>query len=147
MIVGMTYKCIMLKIRLMVVLILVLNRISAQNENEVVQFSGALNQFLNVRDFCISKDGSEAFFTIQSPLQDISQIAYITRKDNEWTKPELLPFSDSYMDLEPFLSIDGKRLFLFQTDLWMIPVTRKKTSIFGMWNGPVRKGNGQILKT
>ncbi len=149
MIVGITYKCIMLKIRLMVVLILVLNRVSAQNENEVVQFNGALNQFLNVRDFCISEDGSEAFFTIQSPFQEISQIAYITKDNNEWTKPELLPFSDSYMDLEPFLSIGGKRLFFVSDrplddsssqkkdfDIWYV----ERSGPEGEWSNPKNIG-------
>ncbi|MBN1181488.1 MAG: PD40 domain-containing protein [Bacteroidales bacterium] len=101
----------MLKIRLISVLVFISSGVSAQNENEINQFSNTLNQFLNVRDFSISKDGNEAFFTIQSPFQEISQIAYITKEKNEWTKPELLPFSDSFMYLEPFLSIDGKRLF------------------------------------
>lgn len=101
----------MLKIKLIVVLVFISNWTSAQSENKIVQFNSALNQFLNVRDFCISQDGKEAFFTIQSPFQEISQIVYTIMKNNEWTEPELLPFSDSYMYLEPFLSMDGKRLF------------------------------------
>ena len=95
----------------MILLVLCLNQVIAQNQGEITQFNSALNKFLNVRDFCISENGNEAFFTIQSPLQDISQIAYIKKEGGEWTGPQLMPFSASYMDLEPFLSHDGKRLF------------------------------------
>jgi hypothetical protein len=83
----------------------------AQNENDIKQFDKSLNQFLNVRDFCISKDGDEAFFTIQSPGQEISQLAFIRKENNEWSEPEMLPFCDSYMYLEPFLSFNDNRLF------------------------------------
>jgi len=101
----------MIKIRLVITLIFVTNSILAQDRNEVFQFSRSLNQYLNVRDFSISADGNEAFFTIQSPFQEISQIVYIKKENNEWSEPELMSFSDSFMYLEPFLSVDGKRLF------------------------------------
>ncbi len=101
----------MMKVRFVITLIFVTSSIFAQDSNEVFQFSSSLNQYLNVRDFSISANGNQAFFTIQSPFQEISQIAYIKKENNEWSKPELMPFSDSFMDLEPFLSVDGKRLF------------------------------------
>ncbi|MCR9228226.1 MAG: hypothetical protein NXH90_12465 [Flavobacteriaceae bacterium] len=115
----------------MAVLVLVLNHMSAQNETKITQFNSALNQFLNVRDLCISQDGSQAFFTIQSPLQDISQIAYIKKGNNGWTEPELMSFSSSYMDLEPFLSHDGKRLF-FVSDRPLDDSTKVKKD-FDIW--------------
>ena len=90
------------------IIILISNQLMAQ---KVELFSVKLNIYQNVRDFCISQNNQEAFFTIQSPFQEISQIAYIKKENNEWSKPELMPFSDSFMDLEPFLSVDGKRLF------------------------------------
>lgn len=105
----------MIKIRLVITLIFVTNSILAQDRNEVFQFSNSLNQYLNVRDFSMSANGNEAFFTIQSPFQEISQIAYIKKENNEWSEPELMSFSDSFMYLEPFLSVDGKRL-LFVSD-------------------------------
>jgi hypothetical protein len=100
-----------MKIRLVITLIFVASSTIAQDGNGVFQFSSSLNQYLNVRDFSISANGNEAFFTIQSPFQEISQIAYIKKENKEWSKPELMPFSDSFMYLEPFLSVDGKRLF------------------------------------
>lgn len=115
----------------MILLVLCLNQVIAQNQGEITQFNSALNKFLNVRDFCISENGNEAFFTIQSPLQDISQIAYIKKEDGEWTEPELMPFSTSYMDLEPFLSHDGKRLF-FVSDRPLDDSSKQKKD-FDIW--------------
>jgi hypothetical protein len=100
---------IMIKIRLIIVLIVISNSLSAQNE--IIQFDKKLDQFFNTRDFCISNDGEEAFFTIQSPSTEISQVAFSRKKNKEWLEPELLPFCDSYMYLEPFLSRNGNRLF------------------------------------
>lgn len=97
--------------KFVILLIFISNLLIAQNPSEIKQFDNALNEFINVRDFCISKDGNEAFFTLQSPNQEISQLAYIKKTANEWSKPELLPFCDSYMYLEPFLSFNNNRLF------------------------------------
>lgn len=101
----------MLKIRFIIVLVFISNGLWAQSTNEVVQFSAALNQYVSVRDFTMSADGNEVFFTIQSPFQEISQIVCIKKEKKGWSKPELMPFSDSFMYLEPFLSADGQRLF------------------------------------
>jgi len=105
----------MTKNTLIVALIFTSNLLIAQNKNDIKQFDKSLNQFLNVRDFSISKNQKEAFFTIQSPGQEISQIAYIKKENNKWSEPKLLPFCDSYMYLEPFLSFNGNRL-LFVSD-------------------------------
>ncbi|MBU2920049.1 hypothetical protein KO504_01725 [Winogradskyella psychrotolerans] len=121
----------MKKIRLVISLILISNLLSAQNESDITQFDKALNQFINVRDFCISKDGNEAFFTVQSPNQEISQLAYIKKKKKGWSKPELLPFCDSYMYLEPFLSFDNKRLFFVSNRPLNDSINKKKD--FDIW--------------
>lgn len=118
-------------IRLVISLILISNLLSAQNESDITQFDKALNQFINVRDFCISKDGNEAFFTVQSPNQDISQLAYIKKNKNAWLEPELLPFCDSYMYLEPFLSYDNKRLFFVSNRPLNDSINKKKD--FDIW--------------
>jgi len=101
----------MIKIRVAFLLIFISSSFYAQNTTDVIQFDKALNQFINVRDFCISKDGKEAFFTIQSPNQEISQLASIRKENNKWSKPEILPFCDAYKYLEPFLSVTNNRLF------------------------------------
>ncbi|WP_291868724.1 hypothetical protein [Maribacter sp.] len=139
----------MTKIRLIISLILISNLLAAQNGSDIMQFDKTLNQFLNVRDFCLSKDGNEAFFTLQSPNQEISQLAYIKKEKNGWSKPELLPFCDSYMYLEPFLSFSNNRLFFVSDrplkdshknkkdfDIWYVDRNNKD----GKWSKPQNMG-------
>ncbi len=87
------------------------NPIQAQDQNGSLPIFEHLKQFTKVRDFSISKSGDEAYFTIQSPLEEISVIAVIRKVNNRWEKPEIAPFSGFYKDLEPFLSPDNKRLY------------------------------------
>lgn len=69
------------------------------------------SHFLNLRDFCISKNNDEIYFTAQSPSQEISQILYMKKVKGKWSEPELMPFSNVYSDLEPFLSYDQNTLY------------------------------------
>lgn len=121
----------MTKTILIITLILISNFLSAQNKNEVFQFDKTLNQFYNVRDFCISTDGNEAFITIQSPNGGISQLATIKKENNEWLEPKLLPFCDSFMYLEPFLSMNGNRLFFVSDRPLDDSIDKKKD--FDIW--------------
>ena len=139
----------MKKIRLTILLIFISSLLSAQNKAVITQFDKSLNQFHNVRDFSISKDGNEAYFTIQSPNKEISQLAYIKKENNKWAKPKLLPFCDSYMYLEPFLSFDNNRLFFVSDrplndsnstkkdfDIWFVDRNNKN----GEWSKPKNMG-------
>lgn len=123
--------------------------LSAQ-ETEVSLFDKKLNQFLNVRDFCISEKGNEAFFSIQSLDGKISQIAFITKEKTEWTEPILMPFCDENMYLEPFLTYDGKRLFFVSDrpnnsskdakknfDIWYVERKNPKEK----WSEPINLGS------
>ena len=134
-------------IKLIIALLLITTSVSSQSE--INQFHEKLNQFHNIRDFCISNDGNEAFFTIQSPSSEISQIVFIKKENNMWLEPELLPFCDSYMYLEPFLSGDGNRLFFVSDrpldgsrnekkdfDIWYVDRDRKH----GKWSDPKNIG-------
>lgn len=129
---------------------LITGLVSAQKTNEVTLFNKDLNRFLNVRDLSISKDGSEAYFTIQSPNQEVSHIAYIKKnKKNIWSKPELISFNDSFSYLEPFLSHDGRRLYFASDrpldknqilkkdfDIWYI----ERKSNGSQWSEPINMG-------
>ena len=137
-------------IRIFSILLCISNLAFTQTSSEVVQFDKILNQFINVRDFCISKDGKEAFFSIQSPNQEISQLAYITKTNNEWSEPQLLPFCDSFKYLEPFLSHDNKRLYFASDrplnsssnekkdfDIWYV----ERTNETEKWSQPINLGH------
>jgi len=121
----------------------------AQDSLTVSLFDQNLNQFLNVRDFCISKDGTEAFFTVQSPDGAISQLARIRKMDNSWSDAELLAFCDENSYMEPFLSDDGLRLYFASDrpekgekqpvknfDLWYV----KRQSEAQAWSEPINMG-------
>lgn len=69
------------------------------------------SQFTNVRDFTMSADESEAYFSLQSPVRELSVIMKIEKKDNVWQDPEISSFSGKYSDLEPFLSPDNLKLY------------------------------------
>ncbi len=114
-----------------------------------VQFDSSLSSFLNVRDFTIDKLEEEAYFTIQSPNQDISQLAKIVKVGGAWSEPTLLPFCDEFKYLEPFLSPDGKRLFFVSDrplnrtdtlkkdfDIWYVDRVDKNS----VWSSPINMG-------
>ncbi|WP_274476605.1 hypothetical protein [Mangrovimonas aestuarii] len=114
---------------------------------EVSLISDKLNKFNNVRDFYISSSKDEAYFTIQSPNQDLSQIAVV--KSEKWDKPSLLPFCDGYSYLEPFLSKDGKKLYFASNrskqenvtapsdfDIWYVERKDKNSK----WSNPINLG-------
>jgi len=139
----------MLQLKLSGILLFVTIFSFSQDSLQVTLFDQSLNQFLNVRDFCISKDQSEAFFTIQSPDGAISQLVCIRKAENSWSEPELLSFCDENSYMEPFLSDDGLRLYFASDrpekgakasaknfDLWY--AERKSTS--DTWSEPINLG-------
>lgn len=121
----------MKQIKLLLALFLFSNLLTAQTENEITTFSKKLDQFYNVRDFCISNNGNEAYFTIQSPDGGISQIAMLKKEGNKWLEPELLPFCDEFIYLEPFLAPDQNRLF-FVSDRPLDNASKEKKD-FDIW--------------
>ncbi|RXM50208.1 MULTISPECIES: TolB family protein [unclassified Chryseobacterium] len=128
---------------------LVTGLFSVQNTSEISLFNKDLNQFLNTRDLTLSKDGNEAYFTIQSPNQEISQIAFIKKNKGSWNEPQLASFNDSFSYMEPFLSSDGKRLYFASDrplhrdqqqkkdfDIWYV----ERNTESSKWSEPVNMG-------
>ena len=56
-------------------------------QNEMTQFDTKLDQLFNTQNLCIFDDGDEAFFALESPSTEISQVAF-SRKNKEWSKPK-----------------------------------------------------------
>ncbi|HQS04880.1 MAG TPA: hypothetical protein PLT16_04510, partial [Daejeonella sp.] len=111
--------------------------------------SEKLNQFQNVRDFCISQNNDEIYFTLQSPFQEISQILHIKKLNGKWSDPTLMPFSDKFSDLEPFLSPDQTKLYFASNrpmndssitakdyDIWYVKRENKNSP----WSAPINMG-------
>ena len=109
-----------------------------------------ISNFTNVRDFTMNSKADEAYFTIQSPLGEISTIAVIKMKNGKWQKPEMVNFSGKFKDLEPFISSDGLKLYFVSNrpidkssseskdfDIWF--VTRKNAK--SAWSTPQNLGS------
>ena len=107
-----------------------------------------LNDFHQVRDFCISANEKEVYFTVQSFNQEISQILCV--KNGQWQKPEILPFCDQFSYLEPFISHDEKRLYFASNrpkndtlktksdfDIWYV----ERKNIKSKWSKPINLGS------
>jgi hypothetical protein len=60
-----------------------------------------LIKYPNVRDFTMSADGNEAYFTIQNPLEELAVIIKMTKTKSKWSEPVMVPFSGQYRDIEP----------------------------------------------
>ncbi|NQV42432.1 MAG: PD40 domain-containing protein [Candidatus Marinimicrobia bacterium] len=110
--------------------------------------SEQLQEFPSVRDLALGVN--EAYFTVQSPLGEVSVIMVSRKIRNKWRKPKIASFSGSYSDLEPFLSDDGKRLYFASNrpvavdstsvkdyDLWMV----ERESIKSKWSAPINLGS------
>jgi len=103
-------------------------------------FGGTLiNSSSSERDFALSPDGTEIFYTLQSPMQGSFQtILYRTRNAKGiWSKAEVAPFAGNYSDLEPVFTQDGKGLFFCSNR----PISGTNIKDFDIWF--VEKHNGK----
>ena len=77
-------------------------------EPAVPNIIGKLN---NVRDFTISPNGNEAYFTVMSPASEVTLIVRIEKSKNKWSEPEIASFSGKHTDFEAAFSPNGLRLY------------------------------------
>lgn len=116
---------------------------------EVTLFDKDLNVYQNVRDFSITADGKEAFFTIQSPNQNLSQIACIKRNEKGWGEPFLLGFNNQFSYMEPFINSEGNMLYFVSNrplydsiklkkdfDIWYVIRNDRNSA----WSKPINVG-------
>ncbi|MBT3229151.1 MAG: hypothetical protein HOD43_10010 [Candidatus Marinimicrobia bacterium] len=127
---------------------IVLSGTLSAHEKPAAFLEDILQKYPNVRDLALNE--SEAYFTAQSPLGEVSVIMVSRKIRNKWRKPKIAAFSGSYGDLEPFLSLDGKRLYFASNrplntddtavkdyDLWMV----KRDDPKSKWSDPINLGN------
>lgn len=135
---------------LFLALLLITSSISAQQGETVEPAFEGLSEFPKVRDLSLSADGKEAYFTLQSPLEEISVIARSQKKGDKWSEPETLSFSGEFKELEPYLSLDGLKLYFASTrpiddtgtepkdfDIWYVD----RASVDAPWGDPVNIGS------
>lgn len=120
----------------------------AQESNHPQPVFPFLQPYPNVRDFALSPAANEAYFTLQSPLEELGAIACIKKKNGEWQKPHLVNFTGRYRDIEPFVTADGLRLYFSSNrplndtgeakdyDIWYV----ERKSIVQEWSAPVNAG-------
>jgi Tol biopolymer transport system component len=72
---------------------------------------GIISTHLNERDFAISPDGSEIYFTISTPKSTFQTIVSSKKTKQGWSEPEIVSFAGEFSDLEPVFSADGQILY------------------------------------
>jgi Tol biopolymer transport system component len=56
-------------------------------------------------------DGRTAFFTVSNPSYRRHTILVTQMKDGKWQTPEVAPFSGRWSDADPFVSVDGSKVY------------------------------------
>jgi len=107
---------------------------------------GIISDGFSNRDFTISPDGNEIFYTIQQ-RDFVSTIMYVRKKNEKWSEQGVASFSGIYNDMEATFTADGKKIFfssnrpLYANDsthdynIWFI---EEKD---GSWSAPVALGS------
>jgi len=119
----------------------------SQNQQSVMPLDLSFKQFLNCRDFTMSADGNEGYFTVQNLNENKSIIVKTLRKGKKWGSFEIVKFSGVYRDIEPFLSPNNLKLYFSSNrpnqgdktndyDIWY--VERKNTN--SKWSEPKNIG-------
>ena len=89
-----------------------------------------INTEFRERDFALSPDGTEIFYTLQSPKGNFQTIIYLKKDEKgKWSRPEVAPFSGTFTDLEPAFTTDGKKLFFASNR----PITGTGIKDFDIW--------------
>ncbi len=108
---------------------------------------GIINTSMGERDFALSPDGTELFYTLQAGqglFQTLIRRTYLG--NGTWTAPEIAPFAGNYSDLEPAFTADGNRLYFSSNrpstgrepkdfDIWYVDKTN------GIWGQPQNAGS------
>lgn len=135
-----------IKISYIIALLIFTNNFSQEKPIPAFDF---LTDYQNVRDIAISKNEDEVYFTIQSPDEQVSKVAFVIKEKNKWSKPQLVSFSSGHRDIEPFLSDDGLRLYFASNrplndtiskskdyDIWYVERKNQKDK----WSKPINIG-------
>ena len=91
---------------------------------------GTISTLFSVRDFTLSPEQDEFFFTLETPGSKFGVILHSKKVEKGWSQPKVAPFSGHYRDLEPAFSPDGKEVFFCSKR----PLTYDSTSTdYNLW--------------
>ncbi len=133
------------------ILILVLQYTYSQEKTIIKPvLADIISQFPTVRDFTMSPNQDEIYFTAQGYGGELSTIIKVKKENEIWSKPEVANFSGKYRDLEAMFSPDGLKLYFvsdrpneFTTaekknhDIWYI----ERTELTTKWSAPKNIGS------
>jgi len=134
----------------LIIILITFNQIGdCQDLEEVEPAFEMLSKYQKIRDFTMASSSEEAYFTIQSPLEEVCVIAVIKKKNDVWSEPEIAQFSGKYRDLEPFLSPDDLNLYFASNrplgnledqpkdfDIWHV----ERKNLDAEWGQPINVG-------
>lgn len=82
------------------------------------------------RDFALSPDGKEIFYTLQAPQGGFQTILHLIKlPDGKWSKPAVASFAGKFSDIEPAFSPDGLKLYFSSNR----PLNGTNTKDFDIW--------------
>lgn len=90
---------------------------------------GFISTTMNERDFALSPDGKELYFTISTPESSFQTIVFSTLGKGGWSKPEIAPFAGKYSDLEPAFNVEGNKMYFASNR----PFNGDKPKDFDIW--------------
>lgn len=70
---------------------------------------GFISTNLGERDAAFTPDGKEFYYSLWTGSFGV--ILVTKQTESGWSNPEIAPFSQSYSNIEPFITMDGKKLF------------------------------------
>ncbi|CAM1340875.1 TolB-like translocation protein [Tenacibaculum amylolyticum] len=108
--------------------LLTLTTIFSQNSS-VTPIDLDFKQFLNCRDFTVSTDGNEAYFTVQNLIENRAVIVRTKKENGKWADFKIVSFTGTHRDIEPFLSPDNLRLYFSSNR----PRANTKSNDFDIW--------------
>ncbi|MCE2994160.1 MAG: hypothetical protein ACK5RG_11750 [Cyclobacteriaceae bacterium] len=89
-----------------------------------------INTPMNERDFALTPDGKEIYFTISTPKSTFQTIVFCQKQKNgTWSAPQVVSFAGTYSDLEPAFSADGNTLYFSSNR----PLRGKEVKDFDLW--------------
>lgn len=94
------------------------------------------------RDFALSPNRNEIIYTLSDFKQEKRFLVHLKKENNIWSNPKVMNISGKYQDIEPFFSVDGKKLFFASNRPIKNDATRKDYNIWiskkkgDIWENP-----------
>lgn len=90
-----------------------LPKISVEKSLDSLEIFGEniISTSLFERDFALSPNRDEIIFTLGEYKQKKRFLVHLKKEKGIWNTPSVMNISGEYQDIEPFFSIDGKKLF------------------------------------